>query len=600
MDLKLKGITWVGNIYQRFEEICQEVDDVVSQDAVKYVENQVQNVGESVKKIYSDVVHDLLPPFADPAKHEAQTVPSKRNTAEIRSLFKPIIGNKENKEEIEENPVKTVIKPSCESSAFDFANNQLSHVPSGDHLVTQSGSWTSSNSFELEEFDLALEKVGDDYTKENSPVSVEQDVLKFTPQVLDLVSPCHEELSEASHFSKSFDGFDNNSFGAGTKVNSDVSAEENSHLIDEDNATKKSTPLVIELISPVNKGPHEGAFISGSFSDFNEKACGDLAGTKKDTDVGVDYSDVRVEESSYVIDEENGMGMSNSEMLELISFDEKESSGASNFTGSVDVGAENACGVASAVSDATSIQNMELLSSQKMGTVTDNFADETECIFDSLDTLSSSKMAFSSMSSQISSTKMEPLSLNCSLCWGSQCANSSENFSSEAVSCKNNLAAVTGCTSYSTRLLVCSAPASDADGEIMEFEATHVSSCRSQSVESCDDSICNSIIFGMENVELYNKSKLEESCVFVDDSELHAVSCRARKLRSYKKRIQDAFSSKKRLTKEYEQLAIWYGDTDMEFSQDRSHSLFPITPRTSLESKKLEGQHACDSEWELL
>lgn len=31
------------------------------QDTVKYVENQVQNVGESVKKFYSDVVEDLLP-----------------------------------------------------------------------------------------------------------------------------------------------------------------------------------------------------------------------------------------------------------------------------------------------------------------------------------------------------------------------------------------------------------------------------------------------------------------------------------------------------------------------------------------------------------
>ncbi|KAL2328123.1 hypothetical protein Fmac_021550 [Flemingia macrophylla] len=31
-------------------------------DTVKYIENQMQAVGESVKKFYSDIVNDLLPP----------------------------------------------------------------------------------------------------------------------------------------------------------------------------------------------------------------------------------------------------------------------------------------------------------------------------------------------------------------------------------------------------------------------------------------------------------------------------------------------------------------------------------------------------------
>ncbi|OIW03392.1 hypothetical protein TanjilG_31839 [Lupinus angustifolius] len=61
--MDVKGITWVGNIYQKFENMClEEVEDKMFEDAVKYVENQMQSVGESVKKIYSDVMHDLLPP----------------------------------------------------------------------------------------------------------------------------------------------------------------------------------------------------------------------------------------------------------------------------------------------------------------------------------------------------------------------------------------------------------------------------------------------------------------------------------------------------------------------------------------------------------
>ncbi|XP_059663231.1 uncharacterized protein LOC132308947 [Cornus florida] len=62
MTMEFKGITWVGGIYQKFEAMCLEAEEIMYQDTVKYVEDQVQTVGESVKKFYSDVVQDLLPP----------------------------------------------------------------------------------------------------------------------------------------------------------------------------------------------------------------------------------------------------------------------------------------------------------------------------------------------------------------------------------------------------------------------------------------------------------------------------------------------------------------------------------------------------------
>lgn len=49
------------------------------------------------------------------------------------------------------------------------------------------------------------------------------------------------------------------------------------------------------------------------------------------------------------------------------------------------------------------------------------------------------------------------------------------------------------------------------------------------------------------------------------------------------------FTSKKRLAKEYEQLAIWYGDVDIDSS-----------PRTPFDTQNLQTHHACDSEWEIL
>ncbi|CAH8365218.1 unnamed protein product, partial [Eruca vesicaria subsp. sativa] len=55
------GITWVGNVYHKFEAMCLEVEELIVQDTTKYVESQVQTVGNSMKKFCSDVVQDFLP-----------------------------------------------------------------------------------------------------------------------------------------------------------------------------------------------------------------------------------------------------------------------------------------------------------------------------------------------------------------------------------------------------------------------------------------------------------------------------------------------------------------------------------------------------------
>ncbi|XP_050205573.1 uncharacterized protein LOC126655421 isoform X2 [Mercurialis annua] len=74
--MDLKGISWVGNIYQKFEAMCLEVEEIMYEDTVKYVENQVQTVGSNVKKFYSDVMLDLLPPSSvDAAKLAVSDVP---------------------------------------------------------------------------------------------------------------------------------------------------------------------------------------------------------------------------------------------------------------------------------------------------------------------------------------------------------------------------------------------------------------------------------------------------------------------------------------------------------------------------------------------
>ncbi|XP_073026987.1 uncharacterized protein [Primulina eburnea] len=67
--MDFKGVAWAGDVYQKFEAMCSEVEEVMYQDAVKYMENQAQKVGASVKKFYSEVMQDLMPSSCvDPVK----------------------------------------------------------------------------------------------------------------------------------------------------------------------------------------------------------------------------------------------------------------------------------------------------------------------------------------------------------------------------------------------------------------------------------------------------------------------------------------------------------------------------------------------------
>ncbi|CAI8592543.1 unnamed protein product [Vicia faba] len=54
-------MTWIDNIYQKFENMIQEVEDTMLED-FQYLENQMSIVGESVKKLCSNAMEDLIPP----------------------------------------------------------------------------------------------------------------------------------------------------------------------------------------------------------------------------------------------------------------------------------------------------------------------------------------------------------------------------------------------------------------------------------------------------------------------------------------------------------------------------------------------------------
>lgn len=248
MDLKLKSIAWVGrNISQKFETMCQQVDNIVSevlicflpyascyflwiwfgslvdgpnlklfsvQDTVKYVENQMQTVGGSVKRFCSDVVQDLLPSSVDPGRHEAQEVVLKRDDV-IDTYIKSVTGT-------EGNSADTLIKQSQkEPNPADHILNQLGCADSGLYLENHVTSPVSVDPVDETEPDLVSGKAVDILAHESSDKDVEENAIKdksSTSEVLELMSLGEMHLSEVSLFSDLSDSNDKNAHGVVVEI----------------------------------------------------------------------------------------------------------------------------------------------------------------------------------------------------------------------------------------------------------------------------------------------------------------------------------------------------------------------------------------------
>ncbi|XP_030929968.1 uncharacterized protein LOC115955775 isoform X4 [Quercus lobata] len=416
MDLNRKGISWVGNFFQKLEAVCQEVDDIVSKDTVKYVENQLQNMGGNVKKFYSDVVQDAL---VDSVKREAQAVALKSNAA-IGTYLKSMMGDEKKQE------VTAIMQSNVQPEAVDLVTKQLPDALNGSHLKSLTPP-TSVDSLEEAVTDKTLQKVDDVPTRENPNESTEENAIEESaPEVLELNSPGDEESSEAL-FSVVY----------GEKI------------IQEMRSLSACSSLLAESFSLSGKSPD---------NSLDALSC--------------------------------------------------------NYSG--------------------------------------------DCVCDN--------------SSKLPSSPPAPI-----------------------ISCKNK-SVESGLGSSSSILSL----------ESIEEDTSRIKEILSLN-ESSESALGHSYDWNndindpdMETIELCDKVKLDESCVIVEPSELYAVSHRVRKLRSYRKKIQDAFASKKRLVKEYEQLAIWYGDVDMGSSKDGSQPLLTSTPAKSLNSKNLQLELSYDTEWELL
>ncbi|KAK8664671.1 hypothetical protein V6N13_084449 [Hibiscus sabdariffa] len=61
MEDKSKGMAWFGDMYQKFEAMCMEVDAIVCQETLRYVESQLQTVGSNVQQFCIELIEELLP-----------------------------------------------------------------------------------------------------------------------------------------------------------------------------------------------------------------------------------------------------------------------------------------------------------------------------------------------------------------------------------------------------------------------------------------------------------------------------------------------------------------------------------------------------------
>ncbi|MED6162237.1 hypothetical protein PIB30_068526 [Stylosanthes scabra] len=482
MDLKkVKGINWMGNIYNKFEAVCNGVDDIVGQDAVKYLENRFQNVGDSVKRFYSDVVQDLLPlPALVNEKYEAKPLPLENN---ISCSVKEVVDDKDDDDDNnnknkniynignEEKPINNFMESLQESIDNDEDNQALASTECG---PVYGVNFENNSDFpEVEESNLTEEVDDDD-------------------------DQCGEN------------------FGA---------EKENLHTITEI-LTVDAVPQQMNLISFKQEEPCPFSICIESCSGSTNSRCEVSFGQKDKLDVNVELA-----RSTCSVAEKSTTDSFASQVLNFKSLGEKE------FPEE-----------ASLCNELTDVVNLDTCRVQ------------TEVC-----------STASAMLGEKPSIETEPI-----------CAISSLVFESCSM------------------VWICREPSPSVAGLIQESQDRLVSFSHSQTTEPKDKSLVNDMESSLEDIQLNIDIKLGESCVFVDDIELYAVSSRMQKLRSYKKKIQDAFASKKRLAKEYEQLAIWYGDTDMEPSPGLSQNLLPFGSRTYVSSQNSQAQHACESDWELL
>ncbi|TYG71514.1 hypothetical protein ES288_D05G402800v1 [Gossypium darwinii] len=602
MDSRFKGIGWVGGIYQKFETLCHEMDNIVNQDTVKYVENQAQSVGKSMKRFYSDVML--------PLKHDAKGVALKRSTT-IGTSFESKVAEVdpiEKRPDHASNELFHSVQLSIPASvdAFDGADSDKMSPLVSDVMKT-----TSSD---VSREENAIRKMA---SRSDVPELISQSEDKFID--MEFQSPKREtrvsdnttvdevnkqlecEFGEICHVDQpgnlnSVDSLLGKQYVTSEQVagflndtKPEVNPEEHSTM------EKHSASMVSGLLSPFEK-ESSGSSMLSKFIDCNEKEMPFEAEVPPSTSV----QDVRKP--------------SVSDVSESIFPGEEESFGASMVNEIVNCDDEIPSVVQSDVSSATLVQGDQNERKDK-----NDRAGVSDCVSDASGDVTSYKMTSSGIRSEEVMAEVGVVSPCGSVLKEIYFPekNSLEHSPAKALISHDpiNVAELTVPISSGNDLSMAS-PENDAyrtanspkslteisgsknvyfGGEPAQIQALSLSN-----IGPINDSTDDINISPMETIELYDEVKLEDSCHIPDITALYAVSHIMNKHKSYKKRIKDALTSKKSLVKEYEQLAIWFGDADMGSDHNHFQTPQPSSSTATSKSKNTQTELVCDFDWELL
>lgn len=532
---KSRSKSWVGNIYHKFEAVCQEVDEFVTKDTVKYVENQVQNVGANMKRLYSGVVPDFFIPVDDHVKREAQAVNGKPKHA-VGANTSSVTGTAQ-------NPIK-------EQLFLDqYADNSLeSHNPS---TSTELEGVIASEEAEI---DLSVGNECATAICKNSCKVFKENITKEEALVDDEPSTSKDRVSSESYSDKDSKDTMCYSFSDDDKWSSDATESIS-------NVSTTLTNLHDNVTSEDQLASKESSSVTENFLPQTSALTSDIPPTSpNDAGFGVsmtvckssldDVTCVSKESSTtWALKDAPSTFQSSELVLPRV---------LNNESMDVDAGISNSSLLAESSSLSTSLIG--------------NCMQEAESDF-SISTDLSSSLSTSLASANNVVSVIPALSSTPSWTDFSEVnASSSHESVGNAGSVRNDL---DWCPSTQLKVLICPAEIGRMNDSSIDLP-------------------------GMETIDLTDKGKLKESCALVDNKLHNLVSFRPRKYKSYKELIQEAFASRKRLIKEYKQLAVLYADVDAETSQHVELSQLPSLPSPCLHSTESSTCNICELGWELL
>ncbi|KZV49432.1 hypothetical protein F511_37462 [Dorcoceras hygrometricum] len=545
--MDLKGKSWVGSIYHKFEAICQEVEDFVSKDTMKYVENQAQSIGVSVKKLYSDGVQDEIPPVKDDMKPETHLVLGEE--ANRRYQDTPIPSNITKLYSDEKRlPVKQDsgdIQKKCDISLSDVS---LVTSPTMTHTETNHG--------------VSLKEDCDTMVRNDSSEGVQ------------------EKISTVMRLSSN------------NKVLSMISNEENKENHDECNTT-------LAMVCSPSLSVHEA----------------DLLASKQEGSICHKFPD----EAEYFLNVPTNGRLSEDDLPLFLEFSlEEDKSSPEPLEASADKGH---------LPDSSPMDSATLLDSdaaqkpsQTCETLHNSFSTKEEHM-ETSNAVQSSETVVSYCSHDdakaescvISSSQYTPsISLNLLDSESAYYTLTEENIVNTPV----------GYNGYNHHISVvhaCSTSSATLSNEIKAGDMLTPLSVIKSNVSVSSETQNTQYFKGAQSTLLMSTSETGISCLDIGDLNMETIDLsadatsdvfntnfhratlsRQKNFRYYKKLFKDAFSSRKRLSKEYEHLVLLHGDINMESKQFlEPRSLPPSTASLNM-ARSLPSHKSGDSDWEVL